>query len=258
MLNTTGSNRLTDAEYDARHDHSVSHYGPFDASQARARAEQAWAQFFANSGWTQEEIAAKEGKSQQWVSYRVRFGEFLDFTTTVVNPGFELAKLTEFKFRGLWEQTETSGRQSEAEQRRRFRQVVEMLEEEASAPKERQKSIRKLLVKRFVDEKWHHAKTIAEDLDVTEEQVNQTLSRAATGSDRLKGVTVERRKYGPSFQYRMFREDKMVSVNELAAKLAPIIEQLQEQGRKNAATVSTPTVASLAAQIKKLLDELRE
>jgi len=41
---------------------------------------------FYRSGWTQEEVAKKESKTQPWVVYRMRFGRFLNFITTVINP----------------------------------------------------------------------------------------------------------------------------------------------------------------------------
>jgi hypothetical protein len=47
---------------------------------------------FYRSGWTQEELAKKEGKSPQWVAQRIRFGRFLNFSTAV-EIGFGLVSL---------------------------------------------------------------------------------------------------------------------------------------------------------------------
>lgn len=47
--------------------------------------DQALAVLFARSGWTQDMLAKKEGKSQRWISYRLTFGHFLTFSTTVLN-----------------------------------------------------------------------------------------------------------------------------------------------------------------------------
>ena len=44
------------------------------------------ARLFARSGWTQQELADVEGKSQQWIVQRLTFGSFLNWldTTAVV------------------------------------------------------------------------------------------------------------------------------------------------------------------------------
>ena len=77
----------------------------YGESSVEAKRDQALAQLFARSGWTQEELGKKEGKSQDWISLRLRFGRFLNFTTAVVNS--ELPRnLTEWRFRELWEQTD--------------------------------------------------------------------------------------------------------------------------------------------------------
>ena len=87
------------------HDHGValrSHprarlrklYGESSVETA-AKRDQALAQLFARSGWTQEELGKKEGKSQDWISLRLRFGRFLNFTTTVVKTDPLPANLTE-------------------------------------------------------------------------------------------------------------------------------------------------------------------
>jgi hypothetical protein len=52
-----------------------------------------------NSGWTQEQLAKKEGKTIAWVAYRLRFGRFLNFSTTVENRQTLPSNLTERRFR---------------------------------------------------------------------------------------------------------------------------------------------------------------
>jgi hypothetical protein len=71
-----------------------------------AKRDQAMALLFARSNWTQEELAEKEGKSQRWMSYRLRFGQFLAFSTTVLTAEKLPTNLTEGRFRGFWEQTD--------------------------------------------------------------------------------------------------------------------------------------------------------
>jgi hypothetical protein len=58
--------------------------------------------------------------------------------------------------------------------------------------------------------------------------------------------------------YRIFKQDKTVSVDELTEKLAPIIDGLIAEGKKNMATMVPATVAMFAAKLKRLLDEWAE
>jgi transcriptional regulator with XRE-family HTH domain len=69
--------------------------------------QQELARLFYRSGWTQEELAKKEGKSRQWIDQRLRFGRFLEFATSgsfSQNPGF--SKLTDRRFRDYWSRTD--------------------------------------------------------------------------------------------------------------------------------------------------------
>jgi hypothetical protein len=73
-------------------------------SDAPAKYDQALAALFYRSGWTQEELAQKEGKSRTWVVYRLTFGRFLKFVTTGDN--FQIPpNLSERAFRNFWERT---------------------------------------------------------------------------------------------------------------------------------------------------------
>ena len=71
-----------------------------DRSIEAAKRDQAMAVLFIRSGWTQEKLAEKEGTTQQSIAYRLRFGRFVDFTTTVVNFENLPSNLTERRFRG--------------------------------------------------------------------------------------------------------------------------------------------------------------
>ena len=83
--------------------------------------DQEIARLFGGSGWTQERIAKRVGKSRVWVTYRLQFGSFLHFVTTVTNHKLP-ANLTERRFRGYWEQTKAP------KEAQRFKQVVEAME----------------------------------------------------------------------------------------------------------------------------------
>ena len=58
---------MTDAEYEQAKAEFLATYGASNAEAAALR-DQALAKLFARSGWTQEKLAEKEGKSRQWVA----------------------------------------------------------------------------------------------------------------------------------------------------------------------------------------------
>ena len=74
---------------------------------------------FHRSGWTQEELAKKEGKSQRWVSYRLVFGRFLLFSTTGANASKLPFNVTERRFRLYYERT------TGMNERQRFAEVAD-------------------------------------------------------------------------------------------------------------------------------------
>jgi hypothetical protein len=109
------------------------------------------------------------------------------------------------------------------------------------------------IVEQFGDGKWHSQATIAKALDTTEDHVATTLETMR--KMQTYGAKSERKRVGTSCSYRIFRKENMISSNELVEKLGPIIKGLKAEGKKNAATMSPGTVAHLAAQLRKLLDE---
>ena len=92
-----------------------------EVTAAGARFEQELARLFYRSGWTQEELAKKEGLKQPTVCQRLQFGRFLDFIGTTNNPA--ISKLTQSKFNGkngYWSRTD----KIESNERIRFKAVL--------------------------------------------------------------------------------------------------------------------------------------
>ena len=77
-------------------------------------------------------------------------------------------------------------------------------------------------------------------------------------TNRKHHVRVEVKKVGPETHYRIFKQDKTVSVEELTMKLRPIVEGLKAEGKKNMATMVPAEVAMLAARLERLLNEWAE
>ena len=103
--------------------------------------------------------------------------------------------------------------------------------------------------------KWYSAKTVAEDAGITERDVHSVLHRMCWQPHRAKA---ERKKVGTEIHYRIFKQDKAVSVEELTMKLRPIVEGLKTEGKKNMATMVPAEVAMLAARLERLLNEWAE
>jgi hypothetical protein len=101
--------------------------------------------------------------------------------------------------------------------------------------------------------KWYSAKALAEDAGITERHVHSILRTMCWRPQH--GAKAERKKVGDQIYYRIFKQDKKVSVEELIEKLAPIIKELKAEGKKNMATMSPATVAHLAGKLSNLLDE---
>ena len=112
--------RMSEDDYDLRRDGITKR-----VNDAVARYEQELSRLFIQSGWTQEELAEKEMRSQSWVDQHLRFGRFLEWVTT---SGGNADNLSERRFRGYWSQTHRRKHEGE-----RFQQVVDLIEGKITA-----------------------------------------------------------------------------------------------------------------------------
>jgi hypothetical protein len=104
--------------------------------------------------------------------------------------------------------------------------------------------------------KWRSAREVANRAEIAENDVARVMHVIrTTHKHRAK---VETKRVGKETHYRIFKQDKTVSIDELTEKLAPIIDGLIAEGKKNMATMVPATVAMLAAKLKRLLDEWAE
>jgi hypothetical protein len=114
----------------------------------------------------------------------------------------------------------------------------------------------KSLKKQFADGKWRQLSSIAHKIGRDEHRVRCALYRML--KNHTHGCKAERKKVGQHFEYRIFGLDQTVSSNELVEKLTPILKGLEAEGAKNMATMSPGTVAYLAGQLRRLLEEWTE
>jgi hypothetical protein len=253
------------------------------------RWEQELAKLFHRSGWTQEQLAQQEQKTQVWVSYQLRFGRFLEIITTVIKSNIDLNSLSERRFRSFWERTERTDTDKRDDEMRRFHEVIEMMTQDkqetpaaitqetpaplapkpSSTPAEMKETVpiedtkpnRKSshqqvadkIIKKFVDEKWHSIDHIVITIKEPKDKVLDVLTRMMDAG--AYDVKCYSKQVGPVFHYQMVHQKRLISSADIAQKLGPIVKGLLEQGDRHMATVSRPTVQYLAGLLKQLFDE---
>jgi transcriptional regulator with XRE-family HTH domain len=249
-------NRMTEAEYDAERGRLRDLYGESSA-EAAAKRDQAMALLFARSNWTQEELAAKEGKSPQYIARRLKFGQFLNFSPIGESAEKLPPNLTEGRFRGYWAKTNKADND-----RKRYLDVAAAITAGTGKlpgmPAGTDTKFGHKVVEAFGDGKYHDVQAIHDAFpDETPERIDGVLDRM----QRLGtfGVKCEERKHGRAMQVRIFpRANRAINVSEIKEKLAPLIKGLVEEGRKSTVTMSPGTVARLAALLQRHLDEWSE
>jgi len=248
-VGTTLHSVMTDAEYDRAKAEFLAVYGASSA-EAKALRDQALARIFVRSGWTQEKLAAKEGKSHDWISVRLRFGRFLNFSTTVEKDKIIPANLTEGAFRKLWNQTDKNSPKDEY----RFREVLRLIEINVPG---RKLNLSPKIIEHFADGKWHSLDTIAEKIEAPRDDIERTFALMLSKPRNYK-AKCEKKPVGKGFSYRLFKQDRAIASSELLEKLAPIIKALEAEGKASAAAASPANVAILAGKLRKLLNEWAE
>lgn len=104
--------------------------------------------------------------------------------------------------------------------------------------------------------KWQPLSEIAAGAGVSERDANAVLETMCWRQSY--GAKAEWKRIGKERHYRIFKQDKTVSVEELTTKLRPIVEGLKAEGKKNMATMVPAEVAMLAARLEHLLNEWAE
>jgi hypothetical protein len=135
-----------------------------------------------------------------------------------------------------------------------FKVIKPMRSESITAA--RRPSIGVSIKERFANGKWHSLDTIVNGIGADEKHVLDTIN--GMSKNGYFGCKVERKRVGQRKEFRIFKKDKAVSLDELTTKLRPIVEGLKAEGKKNMATMVPAEVAMLAARLERLLNEWAE
>jgi hypothetical protein len=138
----------------------------------------------------------------------------------------------------------------------RFRAMAQSTEQQPARKPPMSPTVGRDMIAKLRPGKWYSAKTVAEDAGITERDVHSVLRTMCWRP--AHGAKAERKKVGNQIHYRIFKQDKSVSVDELTTKLRPIVEGLKAEGKKNMATMVPAEVAMLAARLERLLNEWAE
>jgi hypothetical protein len=247
-------NRMTEAEYEQERQRLRDTYGN-SSVEAAAKRDQALALLFARSNWTQEELAAKEGKERSFVARRLVFGRFLNFVSADTKFETLPTNLSEFKFRKYWAAADKMG----GNERQRFAAVLKAMAEHTKlGPLRSGKGIPEKIRDAFGDGRWHTDEAIVAHFanEHSEGDIRQALKDRANRNGN--SFRVEGERFSRGYRYRIFKQGRMISSEEIAAKLQPLIKDLKEQGRSNMATMSPGTVARLAALLQRVVDEWKQ
>lgn len=247
-------NRMSDADFDSELATLHDRYGA-SREEAGNRFEQELARLAARSGWTQEELAGKLGKSQKWVDFNLRFGRFLNLSTNVLKTEIPLFSLSEGRFRVLFQKTDKT--QSEPT---RFQEVLDQLAASVGvrSPSRDLKSIRTDVIAKFADGKWHPLDKIVRALPEYEAQQITDALADTSKHPRVQGCDWERKGVGRSWSYRIFKQERMVSHRKLTEEFMPIFKELLAETEKSQVAISLPTVRRLAQKAAQLLKKLGE
>jgi hypothetical protein len=164
--------------------------------------------------------------------------------------------LTNAEKQAAWRARQAENKNRVAELERR----IQLLTHEASADtaaRSEPTALRESLLARWADGKWHRLDDIAHQLKADESRIARAIDEAR----RDRRIRVDTKRVGtdggksPTTCYRMFKPENPISASEIAVKLAPIVDGLIAEGKKNMATMSPATVATLAGQLTRLMDD---
>lgn len=244
--------------------------------------DQELAKLFIECEWSQEEIAGKLSKhwdkevTQQWVSYRLRFGRFISFfTTSGCEEQFVLPRnLSERTFRRLWDATKTEGENfsghrsqtvaAKEDEERRFKEVIGQLR--GAGISRARKQITKAIAAELGSvgtSRWVTPEEVRDrivkhfsDGDVLVDDVRRALRQWRPPTEKTP-YRVEQAVGSGGKKFRLVRVKKVVSpqqLQQMTPRLLPLIKDLLRECKKDSVTISIAHLLGVANRIEKVLE----
>ena len=173
---------LSERQYDARRKRIRDEYET-SMNRAGAKRDRELSYLFVQSGWTQQRIAEKEGRSREWVCKRLRFGRFIDFLGTTVPNGEKLpVDLSERKFRGFWESTASQKQCAKMSEEEKFQAIFDSDEWQVQFAIEPPFPTNDLIAEHCCDNRYRTREEICDEIDAPEDF--ETRMANAIGPDQ--------------------------------------------------------------------------
>jgi hypothetical protein len=251
---------MTEHQFDARLAHIEEQYQA-RREGATAYRDQEMARLFEECDWGQEKIAARMGKRKSWVSYRLKFGAFLGFSTSGGKHPSWLMNLTERRFREHWKRTK--GREAE-----RFAQVAHALEHgvphgyEAMIDKP---GIVPAVLECLADGRWYTVQqitaTVEESLpgltcDQVSSALTKTIRRRPPAGKRLESKLIGRKAQYRLVKTRAAQADKPEVVLAVYEQIKPLIDELYHWGKQYSGMVAPGEIKIIAHKLEKIFERL--
>ena len=254
VADTATNKKMTEAAYRVRRT-LINERVEAQQERVAAYRDQELAKLFYDSGWTQQELADKEGKSKKWVDFRTRFGRFINWAniakgTTGTFRQVLPTNFTERSFRALWEQT--SGTKEDA----RFRKVLNMIKEGESYYTPREKT-RIKIVDACSDGELRSIEEITKEAGVTTvEQTQGAIGRLLQAGLCVKVDT------GQGSRYAIRKGEGRSSIDTAVLKHAikraqALIRSIIKSATGDEARYSATGVALNAGELRDIMNELK-
>lgn len=250
---------MTDEQFEARLA-NIKEQCQAKVKEAFGERDQAMSKLFVESGWSQQAIADRIGKSQDWVSKRLRFGRFCEFLNTRVVkklPG----SLSEGVFRKYWKKhSPGKSRANTPAETKIFQAIIDDMESQYEITVSQPLNVAKLIRENCLDGKPRYIDEILEECGLQESDEKAALNAIRKIARSSQGsMVVEKKAYAKGEKYKfgeienpLSKAFAIVVVDETLPCVEKILSTIKEHPHH-----ALSLVESQAKHLAKLLRKYR-